>query len=298
MTLRPVDVGLPLLHSGKVREIYDAGGGQLLLVTSDRISAFDVVMDEPVPDKGRVLTAMSAFWFEELADVCGSHLLSTELAHLPEPACRPELAGRVMLCRRAEMLPIECIVRGHLTGSAWVEYAKRGTVHDMAVPAGMRESERLPEPLFTPSIKAEVGEHDENIDLSRAADLVGRETLDRAVEISMELYRRGAARALEAGIVVADTKFELGFVDGELVVADEVLTPDSSRFWPADGWEAGSTPPSFDKQPLRDHLSATGWDKRPPPPELPPEVVAATAERYVTAYEQVTGRRLADWPGA
>lgn len=297
MTLRPVDIGLPLLYTGKVREIYDAGGGQLLLVTSDRISAFDVVMAEPVPGKGRVLTAMSAFWFEELAGVCGSHLISTDLAHVPEPACRPELAGRVMLCRRAEMLPIECIVRGHLTGSAWAEYERRGTVHGMAAPRGLRESEALPEPMFTPSTKAASG-HDENISTDQAAELVGRAALDRAAEISLELYRRGAARALAAGFVVADTKFELGFVDGDLVVVDEVLTPDSSRFWPADGWEPGTTPPSFDKQPLRDHLSASGWDKRPPPPPLPAEVVAATAQRYAAAYERVTGRSLVDWPGA
>ncbi|MEX2659342.1 MAG: phosphoribosylaminoimidazolesuccinocarboxamide synthase [Acidimicrobiales bacterium] len=293
----PVDVALPLLHAGKVREVYDAGGGQLLLVASDRISAFDVVMEELVPDKGRVLTAMSAFWFEELVDVCGSHLISTDLSHVPEPACLPELAGRIMLCRRAEMLPIECIVRGYLSGSAWAEYERHGTVHGMAVPGGMQESERLPEPLFTPSTKAESG-HDENISIDEAAELVGQDVVDRAAAISLELYRRGAARALESGIVLADTKFELGFVDGELVVVDEVLTPDSSRFWPADRCEPGTTPPSFDKQPLRDHLSATGWDKQPPPPPLPLEVVAATRERYTTAYERITGRRLADWPGA
>jgi phosphoribosylaminoimidazole-succinocarboxamide synthase len=296
VTAAPLPVDLPLLHSGKVRDIYDAGGGQLLLVASDRISAFDVVMAEPVPDKGRVLTAMSAFWFEELADVCPSHLLSTELAHAPTPARRPGLAGRTMLCRRAEVLPIECIVRGHLSGSAWAEYRTRGTVHGMAVPAGMQESERLPEPLFTPSTKATEG-HDENISVERAAQLVGRATVDRAAELSLELYRRGAARALEAGIVVADTKFELGFVDGELILCDEVLTPDSSRFWPVDGWSPGSTPPSYDKQPLRDHLSGTGWDRRPPPPALPDAVVQETRERYVTAYERITGRSLGAWPG-
>lgn len=297
MSVLPVDVGLPLLHAGKVREVYDAGGGQLLLVASDRMSAFDVVMAEPVPDKGRVLTAMSAFWFDELADVCPSHLISADLAHVPAPAQRAELAGRTMLCRRADMLPIECIVRGHLAGSAWTEYRRSGTVHGRAAPAGLRESERLPEPLFTPSTKAVTG-HDENISLEQAADLVGRETLARAMSVSLELYRRGAERALEAGIVVADTKFELGFVDGELVVADELLTPDSARFWPSGGWEPGTTPPSFDKQPLRDHLSATGWDKQPPPPPLPAEVVAATSERYQIAYERVSGHRLADWPGA
>lgn len=292
-----VGIDLPLLHRGKVREVYDAGDGQLLLVASDRISAFDVVMAEPVPDKGRVLTAMSAFWFESLADVCGSHLLGTDLAQLPEPARVPRLAGRSTLCRRAEMLPIECIVRGHLAGSAWAEYEVDGTVHGTVLPAGLRRSERLPEPLFTPSTKAESG-HDENITLDRAADLVGRDVVTRAAEICLELYRRGAERALAAGIVVADTKLELGFVDGDLVLCDEVLTPDSSRFWPADRWEPGATPPSFDKQPVRDFLSDLTWDKQPPPPPLPPEVVAATRTRYVTAYEQVTGRLLADWPGA
>jgi phosphoribosylaminoimidazole-succinocarboxamide synthase len=296
VTADPLAVDLPLLHQGKVRDVYDAGGGQLLLVASDRISAFDVVMAEPVPDKGRVLTAMSAFWFAELADVCGSHLISTDLRHVPEPARRPALAGRVMLCRRADMLPIECIVRGHLAGSAWAEYRRRGTVHGMPAPAGLAESEQLPEPMFTPSTKAVEG-HDENISTDRAAELVGREVVERAAAICLELYRRGAARALEAGIVLADTKFELGFVDGALVVADEVLTPDSSRFWPAEACTPGTTPPSFDKQPLRDHLAASGWDKSPPPPPLPQEVVDATRARYTTAYERITGRSLHDWPG-
>jgi phosphoribosylaminoimidazole-succinocarboxamide synthase len=290
-------VDLPLLGAGKVRDVYDAGGDELLLVTSDRISAFDVVMAEPVPDKGRVLTAMSAFWFEELADVCGNHMVSTDTTRFPASAQRPELAGRSMLCRRAEMLPVECIVRGHLSGSAWAEYEVDGTVHGMPVPRGLRQSERLPEPLFTPSTKAASG-HDENITVERAANLVGSEVARRAEEICLELYGRGAERALAAGIVVADTKFELGLADGELILCDEVLTPDSSRFWPADGWEPGHTPPSFDKQPLRDFLSGLGWDKRPPPPALPPAVVAATSERYTTAYERVTGRSLADWPGA
>ncbi len=290
-------VDLPLLGAGKVRDVYDAGGDELLLVTSDRISAFDVVMAEPVPDKGRVLTAMSAFWFEELADVCGNHMVSTDTTLFPASAQRPELAGRSMLCRRAEMLPVECIVRGHLSGSAWAEYEVDGTVHGMPVPRGLRQSERLPEPLFTPSTKAASG-HDENITVEQAASIVGADVARRAEEVCLELYRRGAERAPAAGIVVADTKFELGLADGELILCDEVLTPDSSRFWPADGWEPGRTPPSFDKQPLRDFLSGLGWDKRPPPPALPPAVVAATSERYTTAYERVTGRSLADWPGA
>ena len=287
---------LPHLYSGKVRDIYDAGDDRLLMVTSDRLSAFDVVMAEPIPDKGRVLTAMSAFWFSELGDVVGNHLLSTDLADLPPAAQRPEWEGRVMLCRRAEMLPIECIVRGYLTGSAWKEYRASATMHGQTLPAGLQESDRLPEPVFTPSTKADEG-HDLNISFDQAVDLVGAELAGRAREVSLELYARGAARAAERGILIADTKFELGLIDGELVVADEVLTPDSSRFWPADAWVPGTTPPSFDKQPIRDYLDALDWDKQPPPPPLPPEVVAASAERYVRGYEWITGLRLADWPG-
>ncbi|WP_229022916.1 phosphoribosylaminoimidazolesuccinocarboxamide synthase [Actinomarinicola tropica] len=288
-------VDLPLVHRGKVRDVYDAGDGRLLLVASDRISAFDVVMAEPIPDKGRVLTGISSFWSAELADVAPSHVLSTAVADFPDGAGDPGLAGRAVLCRRAEMLPIECIVRGHLSGSAWKEYRTSGTVHGMPMPSGLQESERLAEPLFTPSIKAEVGDHDENISYDRAVEIVGRDVAERARAISLALYDRGAALAAERGIVVADTKFELGFVDGELVVADEVLTPDSSRFWPADGWEPGGTPPSFDKQPLRDWLDGLDWDKSPPPPSLPPDVVEATRARYVEAFERLTGRSVDDW---
>jgi phosphoribosylaminoimidazole-succinocarboxamide synthase len=280
------------VYSGKVRDVYDAGDDHLLFVASDRMSAFDVVMAEPVPDKGRVLTAMSAFWFEHLAEVVPSHLVTTEVDDLP-----PEWAGRVMLVRRAEMLPIECIVRGRLTGSAWKEYRTSGTMHGQRLPAGLLESAELPEPVFTPSTKAEVGDHDENISFERAADLVGREMAERCRGVSLELFSRGAAWAAERGIVIADTKFELGLVDGELVVADEVLTPDSSRFWPADAVVPGETPPAFDKQPLRDWLEDTGWDKAPPPPTLPQAVVDATRARYVEAYERITGRSFVDWPG-
>jgi phosphoribosylaminoimidazole-succinocarboxamide synthase len=290
-------VDLPHRYSGKVRDIYDAGDGRLLLVTSDRISAFDVVMAEPVPHKGRVLTAMSAFWFEQFADVVGSHLLSTDLADVPPAAQQAELAGRVMLVREAEMLPIECIVRGYLTGSAWKEYQRSGTMHGAPLPAGLEESAALPEPVFTPSTKAVEG-HDVNIGFDEAVSLVGPEIAERARDVSLTLYRRGAALAAERGIIIADTKFELGLVDGELVVADEVLTPDSSRFWPADDWKPGVTPPSFDKQPVRDHLDGLDWDKQPPPPRLPDPVVAATSARYIEAYERITGRSFADWPGA
>jgi phosphoribosylaminoimidazole-succinocarboxamide synthase len=294
---------LPHVHSGKVRDIYAVGDDQLLMVTSDRLSAFDVVMAEPIPNKGRVLTAMTAFWFELFADMAttvGSHLISTDVADLPE-AVRgaPDLAGRVMLCKRAEMLPVECIVRGYITGSAWKEYKKGGTMHGTPLPAGLLESSKLPEPVFTPSTKAEVGDHDENISFEKAADLVGLELAKTLRDVSLELYSRGAAWAAERGIIIADTKFELGRLpgSGDLVLCDEVLTPDSSRFWPVAQWKPGATPPSFDKQPVRDYLETLDWNKTPPPPPLPREVVTATSTRYVEAYERITGRTFADWPG-
>lgn len=288
---------LPHLYSGKVRDIYAVGDDQLLMVTSDRLSAFDVVLDEPILHKGRVLTAISAFWFEALRDVAGSHLVSTDLADLPAEvaAADPDLAGRFMLCRKAEMLSIECIVRGYLSGSAWKEYRTSGTMHGQALPAGLEESDQLPEPVFTPSTKSDV--HDENISFEQAVDLVGEDLATRARTISLDLYGRGAALARERGIIIADTKFELGLVDGELVVCDEVMTPDSSRFWPVDEWAPGTTPPSFDKQPVRDYLEGLDWDKNPPPPPLPPEVVQATSRRYIEAYERITDRSFAAWPG-
>ena len=296
------DLGLPHVHRGKVRDLFDAGDGRLLMVASDRLSAFDVVMAESVPDKGRVLTAMSAFWFDELADVIGNHLISTDLASLPESARRPELAGRIMLCDRAEMLPIECIVRGHVAGSAWKEYRHSGTIHGMAVPSGLHEADRLPEPMFTPSTKAAVGDHDENIGFDDAVALVGGDLAEQARDVSLRMFARAAARADEAGFLLADTKFELGLVerDGvkELVVADEVLTPDSSRFWAAEQWRPGFTPQGYDKQPVRDFLESLMWDKRPPAPPLPVDVVAATAGRYREAYERICGCSLDDWPGA
>ena len=290
-------IPLPHLYSGKVRDIYEVGEDRLLMVASDRLSAFDVVMNEPIRHKGRVLTAISAFWFEVLADVVGNHLVSTDVTDLPTEvvAADDDLAGRIMLCRRAEMLPIECIVRGYLSGSAWKEYEAGGTMHGQALPQGLRKSDRLPEPVFTPSTKSDA--HDENISFDRAVELVGEDLATRARAISLELYRRGAEMALEQGIIIADTKFELGVIDGELVLADEVMTPDSSRFWPVDGWEPGTTPPSFDKQPVRDYLDSLDWDKAPPPPPLPPEVVATTSSRYVEAYERITGRSFSAWPG-
>jgi phosphoribosylaminoimidazole-succinocarboxamide synthase len=290
---------LPHLYSGKVRETYDAGDDRLLLVASDRMSAFDVIMAEPIPDKGRVLTALSAFWLEEvLPEVAPSHLLSVDPADFPAGASdMADLGGRAMLVRRAEMLPIECIVRGYLSGSAWKEYRSSGTMHGTPLPAGMQESDRLPEPVFTPSTKAAIGDKDENVSFERACEIVGADVAKAARELSLAAYQRGADLAAQRGIIVADTKFELGFIDGELAICDEVLTPDSSRFWPADGWKPSTVPPSFDKQPVRDWLEATGWDKRPPPPSLPPEVVEATRERYVAAYERLTGRGFEAWYG-
>ena len=291
------DSPLPHLYSGKVRDIYDAGENRLLMITSDRMSAFDVVMNEPIDGKGRVLTAMTAFWLGHFRDAVGNHLISTALDDIPGGGDHPEWAGRAMLCRKAEMLPVECIVRGYLSGSAWKEYKATGTMHGTQLPSGLQESDQLPEPVFTPSTKAEQGLHDENISFDQAVALVGSETAERAREISLELYRRGSEWAAERGIIIADTKFELGFIGGELVVCDEVLTPDSSRFWPADEWKPGITPPSFDKQPVRDYLDGLDWDKQPPPPPLPDEVVSTTASRYRDAYERITGLSFDDWPG-
>ena len=291
---------LPKLYSGKVRDIYDAGDDRLLMVTSDRFSAFDVVLNEPVTDKGRVLTAMSAFWFEKFADLIPGHLIATsgpEINALGIDDDDPDLAGRIMLTRKAEMLPVECIVRGYITGSAWKEYQAAGSEAAAQLPAGLLESSKLPEPVFTPSTKAEAGLHDENITFEKAVDLIGSELAERARDVSLRIYQEGSDWAAERGILLADTKFELGLIDGELILCDEVLTPDSSRFWPADQWVPGSTPPSFDKQPVRDYLNGLDWDKTPPPPPLGDDIVAETRARYVEAYERITGLSFSDWPG-
>jgi phosphoribosylaminoimidazole-succinocarboxamide synthase len=282
------------IYSGKVRDIYELDDSNLLFVASDRMSAFDVIMAEPIPDKGRVLTAMTAFWLEQLSDVLPNHLVSLDA---PAGVDAADLAGRSMVVRKADMLPVECIVRGYLSGSAWKEYKTEGTMHGMALPSGLKESDKLPEPVFTPSTKADIGDHDENITFDEAAKLIGADLAEQVRDVSLAAYNRGAELAAERGIIIADTKFELGFIDGKLSLCDEVLTPDSSRFWSVDTWKPGRTPPSFDKQPLRDWLEATGWDKTPPPPSLPDDVVNATRERYVAAYERITGRPFSSWPG-
>ena len=291
-------MSLNKLYSGKVRDIYDAGDGNLLFVASDRISVFDVVLDEPIPDKGRVLTAMTVFWLDVLKNLAPNHMISVDPADFPAGADEiPDVAGRGMLVRKAEMLPIECIVRGYISGSAWAEYKKNGTMHGAAMPAGLKESEKLPEPVFTPSTKAMEG-HDENISFDAAADLVGKDVAESVRDLSINAYQQAADLAESRGIIIADTKFELGYIDGKLALCDEILTPDSSRFWPADEWQPGSAPPSFDKQPVRDALAATGWNKQPPPPPLPADIVQATHDRYVTIYERITGKKFADWLGA
>lgn len=280
-------------HQGKVRDIYDLGD-RLLLVATDRISAFDVVMADPIPDKGRILTRISAFWFRRLADVIPNHLLSLEVRDFPA-ACQPYrelLEGRTMLVRKTRPLPVECIVRGYLAGSGWAEYRKTGSVCGIPLPPGLRESDRLPEPIFTPSTKAELGRHDENITFDQVVALVGEELARRLREVSLTLYRRACAWAEPRGIILADTKFEFGLLNGELLLIDEVLTPDSSRFWPRDDYEPGRPQKSFDKQYLRDYLESLGWNKQPPPPPLPPEVIAQTRARYLQALKNLTGEDL------
>ena len=293
--------GLIHLHRGKVRDLYAVGRDRLLLVASDRLSAFDVVMAEPIPEKGRVLTAMTGAWCGQLADIVPMALETCDPAAIDEVVAGfgadPRLAGRSMLARRAEMVPLECIVRGRLAGSAHAEYAATGTIHTMAAPVGLRLTDPLPEPMFTPSTKAEAG-HDVNISFEDACELVGVQRGRRIREVCLSLFEEAERRCALAGIVLADTKFELGLIDGELVLCDEVVTPDSSRLWPADAIVPGAAPPSFDKQPFRDWLAAQSWDRTPPPPSVPDEVVAITSRRYVEAYERVTGLSLADWYGA
>ncbi|MEX0755210.1 MAG: phosphoribosylaminoimidazolesuccinocarboxamide synthase [Actinomycetota bacterium] len=281
-----------LLARGKVRDIYDAGDDRLLLVASDRLSAFDVILPNPIPDKGRVLTGLALFWFERTADLVANHVLTAERWRFPEPfAHDTDLSGRATLVLRADVIPVECVARGYLSGSGWIQYRASGEVCGVSLPNGLAESERLPEPIFTPTTKAEEG-HDLPITLEQTEELVGRGLARKLQEVTLTLYERLAALASERGVILADTKFEFGFRNGELILVDEIGTPDSSRFWPADAYRPGGPQPSFDKQYVRDWLDASGWDHEPPPPELPPEVVEQTAARYREAYERLTGERF------
>jgi phosphoribosylaminoimidazole-succinocarboxamide synthase len=282
--------GLEPSARGKVRDIYDLGD-QLLIVATDRLSAFDVILPTPISDKGRVLTQLSLFWFDLFKDVIPNHVLSAD--HFPAPfnAYRDELAGRSMIVRKTEPLPVECVVRGYVSGSGWKDYAATGKISGIELPPGLRESDRLPAPIFTPSTKAAAG-HDQNISFEQVVSLIGQELATQVKAVSIDLYQRAAAYAEPRGVILADTKFEFGLVDGELMWIDEALTPDSSRFWPAAQYKPGGAQPSFDKQFVRDYLERIRWTKVPPAPELPPEVVAATSEKYLEAFRILTGHAL------
>lgn len=286
----------PQIAAGKVRQLHAVDEEHLLLVASDRISAYDHVLSTPIPDKGRVLTAMSVFWFELLADEVPNHLVSAD-----DPRIPAEVRGRALLVLRLEMLPVECVARGYLTGSGLADYRRTGSVCGVPLPEGLTEASRLPEPIFTPATKAAIGEHDENVSFEAVVETVGRQRAEQLRELTLRIYRRAAEHARERGVILADTKFEFGVAaDGSVVLGDEVLTPDSSRYWPADGYTPGQVQPSFDKQYVRDWLTspASGWDRASdtPPPPLPDEVVAATRARYIEAYERITGRSFDDWP--
>jgi phosphoribosylaminoimidazole-succinocarboxamide synthase len=288
------------VRSGKVRDLYRVGDDRLLLVASDRLSAFDVVLPTPIPDKGRVLTGLSRFWFRETASIVANHLLSTDPADLPgdviggDPIVRADFRGRMMLGRLADVIPVECVVRGYLSGSGWKEYQATGSVCGVPLPAGLRESDRLPEPIFTPAWKAPQGEHDENIPFERVIELVGDERAQQVRGISLALYRHGAAVCERAGIILADTKYEFGVLpDGSLVLIDEVMTPDSSRFWDAAAYEPGRAQASYDKQFVRNWLLGQPWDQTAPGPELPADIVVGTRDRYIEAFERITGASFA-----
>ncbi len=281
---------MELVSQGKVRDIYRVDEHRLLMVVSDRISTYDVVHPTPVPDKGKMLTGLTAFWLEHTGGIVPNHLIS--YTDVPD-----EVRGRAMLVERLEMVPVECVVRGYITGSGWKDYGATGAVCGIELPAGLRESEQLPEPIFTPATKAELGDHDENVDFDRAAEIVGdRPLLEELRRLSLAIYEMGAAHARERGIILADTKFEFGRrTDGTIVLGDEVLTPDSSRFWPADGYEPGRSQPSFDKQFVRDWAAGSGWDKSPPAPPIPDEVVDGTRARYLEAYERIADEPFSAW---
>ena len=284
---------LTLVKRGKVRDVYEVDD-QLLIVASDRMSAFDVVMDDPIPDKGKILTKLSLFWFKHLASMVENHLISADPADYPEVCSKykKELEGRSMLVKKAEPLPVECVVRGYIAGSGWSEYRSRGTICGIPLPKGLTESEKLPAPIFTPSTKAVGGEHDENISFEEVTRILGKDTGEAVRKLSLEIYEFGRVLADKKGIIIADTKFEFGIVDERLILIDEVLTPDSSRFWPMDTYSPGRSQASFDKQFLRDYLDGLDWPKSPPPPRLPPEIIRKTRERYLEALERLTGTGL------
>jgi phosphoribosylaminoimidazole-succinocarboxamide synthase len=285
---------LPLIHQGKVRDIYDIDADTMLLIATDRLSAFDVILPTPIPGKGAILTEIANFWFEKLKHVVPNHLTGINPDSLvSDPAEKAQLGKRALVVKKLKPLPIEAIVRGYLAGSGWKEYKASGTVCGISLPAGLQEASPLPAPIFTPSSKADVGDHDENITLKKCAQLLGKELAEKVAKVSIQLYKEAAEYALTRGIIIADTKFEFGLdAAGELYVIDEVLTPDSSRFWPADQYVVGKNPPSFDKQYVRDWLEASGWNKVAPGPELPPEVAVRTGEKYREAYEKLTGKTL------
>jgi phosphoribosylaminoimidazole-succinocarboxamide synthase len=283
---------LPHLYSGKVRELYEVAHDRLLIVASDRVSVYDVVLPEPIPDKGRVLTALSWFWFEETKHIVENHAISCDPTDFPETA--GDVAGRAMLVHSTQPIRLECVVRGYLFGNAWREYRDHGTINGVPQPPGMREAEKLPRPLFTPSTKAEAG-HDEPLAPEDAMAIVGREQYEELRDVAIQLYEFGAERAASRGVILADTKFEFGERDGKLLLIDECMTPDSSRYWPADKYEIGTSPPSFDKQFVRDYVDSIGWDHVEPGPHLPADVIEKTRDRYVDAYETITGLGFDDW---
>jgi len=288
------DSGLPLLYSGKVRELFEVGIDALLMVASDRVSVFDVVLPDAIPDKGRVLTALSYFWFERTKDIVPNHVISCDPTDFPEIA--GDVAGRATLVRAARPIRLECVVRGCVFGHGWSEYCERGTVGGFPAPAGLRQAEKLPEPLFTPTTKAETG-HDMPLSAAEAVELVGADVYERLRDVSLRLYARGAKHAESCGVILADTKFEFGELDGEIIAIDEMMTPDSSRYWPMDAYEPGSSPPSFDKQYVRDYMDSTGWTHEPPAPSMPADVIANTRAKYVEAYELITDLAFSEWYG-
>ena len=285
--------GLPLVRQGKVRDIFDTGDA-LLMVTTDRLSAFDVVLPDIIPDKGKVLNQISAFWFKQMEDIVGNHIISTDVDDFPAEfqPYKDKLDKRSMLVKKAEPMAVECIVRGYISGSGWSSYLKEGHVCGIELPKGLKESDRLETPLYTPSTKAEVGDHDINVSFEETVNIIGRENAEKLRDLSLEIYNRGAALALEKGIIIADTKFEFGMLDGKIILIDEIMTPDSSRFWPKNDYEPGRGQKSFDKQGVRDWLTNSGWDKTPPGPKLPAEIIENTSRTYKEIYTRLTGQEI------